>query len=216
MYMAARTASPQNYGTIRAGGAMASRRGAAAHRVAAINSHMKACSSNADTSSEPPRPKLLAGVRVLELATVVAAPSACAILADLGADVLKIENAGAPDYVRAFSKRDDPQHTADPDHLAEEDGFIGSGFTQFNRGKRALALDYRTPAGLKILKQLLAQTDVLVTNVRLKGLERGGLDYNTLKAEYPALIFAHLSAWGLTGPRQDDPGYDVGAFFAYT
>ena len=183
-----------------------------AQRLATLAGHM----CPAPAASAEPSQRLLAGVRVLELATVVAAPSACAILADLGADVLKIENAAAPDYVRAFSKRDDPAHTADPEHLAQEDGFIGSGFTQFNRGKRALALDYSKPEGLAILKQLLGESDVLVTNVRLKGLERSGLDYQSLKEEFPSLIFAHLSAWGLEGPRQDDPGYDVGAFFAYT
>ena len=94
---------------------------------------------------------------------------------------------------------------------------IDTSYTATGQGSRVqyIVLHY-TAADLPRSLQLLTQTDVLVTNVRLKGLERGGLDYNTLKAEYPALIFAHLSAWGLTGPRQDDPGYDVGAFFAYT
>ena len=189
----------------------------AARRAAAIGGHIRGSpSSGAGAATPPHNSRLLAGVRVLELATVVAAPSACAILADLGADVLKIENAAAPDYVRAFSKRDDPAHTADPARLAEEDGFVGTGFTQFNRGKRAMALNYSTPAGRAILMQLLAEADVLVTNVRLKGLRNAGLDYDSLKDEFPSLVFAHLSAWGLTGPRQDDPGYDIGAFFAYT
>ena len=103
-----------------------------AQRLATLAGHMcpapaasaasAPAASAASAAAAEPNPRLLAGVRVLELATVVAAPSACAILADLGADVLKIENAAAPDYVRAFSKRDDPAHgvracrAADDDH----------------------------------------------------------------------------------------------------
>eukprot|EP01047_Picozoa_sp_COSAG01_P105008 COSAG01_NODE_34271_length_550_cov_1.270510_1_plen_120_part_01 len=120
-------------------------------------------------------------MRVLELATVVAAPSACAILADLGADVLKVERPSAPDYTRRWALRDDPALSADPAHLAgppsEHGAGVGSGFTQFNRGKRALALDWGSAPGLRILKLLLQRTDVLVTNVRLRGLKNAGLDY---------------------------------------
>lgn len=187
----------------------------ALRRVATVSRHVLEpglTSSPVDEGSSD-RTRILAGLRVLELATVVAAPSACAILADLGADVLKIENPNEPDYVRAWRLRDDPEQTAQPSRLAEQ---VGSGFTQFNRGKRAIAVNVQTPEGLRVLKQLLADTDVFVTNVRLKGLKKVGLDYHALCAEFPRLIFAHLSAWGLQGPRRDDPGYDVGAFYAYS
>eukprot|EP00656_Telonema_subtile_P029841 TRINITY_DN32907_c0_g1_i1.p1 TRINITY_DN32907_c0_g1~~TRINITY_DN32907_c0_g1_i1.p1 ORF type:complete len:367 (-),score=93.97 TRINITY_DN32907_c0_g1_i1:96-1196(-) len=158
-------------------------------------------------------PRLLEGLRVLELATVVAAPSAGAILCDLGASVIKVEHPKAPDYVRAWRKRDEPSQTADPEHFGQG---VGSGFTQFNRGKRGITLDYSKPEGLAILKELLGLSDVFITNVRLKALHKYGLDYQSLCGEFPRLIYAHLSAWGQHGPRRDDPGYDVGAFYAYS
>lgn len=163
--------------------------------------------------ASPGDQRILSGIRVLELATVVAAPSACAILADFGAEVLKVENPEEPDYVRAWRLNDDPAKTAQADRLPQQ---VGTGFTQFNRGKQAIALNYQKASGLRILKQLLAEVDVLVTNVRIKGLKKLGLDYASLAHEFPKLIYAHLSAWGLQGPRRDDPGYDVGAFYAYT
>jgi len=166
------------------------------------------CSETAPSSE-----RLLTGIKVLELATVVAAPSACAMLADMGATVIKVEHPQIPDYVRSWRKRDDGSKTADP---AQYDRGVGSGFSQFNRGKKAIAIDYSQPEGLQVLKRLLTDTDVFVTNVRLKALEKVGLDYPTLNKEFPRIVYGHLSAWGLSGPRRDDPGYDVGAFYAYS
>lgn len=184
-----------------------SQRCVASRRIAAISSHVTCCVSGAEEA------RLLHGLKVIDLSTVVAGPSACAILSDLGADVLKVENPSAPDFVRQWARRDDPKKTADPSKL---DRGVGSGFSQFNRGKRAIALNYQKPAGLRILKQLLADADVLITNVRNQALTKMGLDYSTVAKEFPRLIYGHLSAWGLQGPRQNDPGYDVGAFYAYT
>jgi crotonobetainyl-CoA:carnitine CoA-transferase CaiB-like acyl-CoA transferase len=153
---------------------------------------------------------LLEGVKVVELATVIAAPACAAVLADLGAEVLKIESPTAPDVTRSWKDSDDPDKTASP-HLGN-----GSGFTQFNRGKQSLTLNYATPEGLKIMKELLAEADVFITNVRNKSLIKAGLDYQSLKNELPQLIYGHLSAWGLDGAKKDDPGYDFGAFWGYT
>lgn len=189
----------------------------AARRAAAIGRHVHVTPNQA-SGAFPGAPKqgqgrVLEGVKILELATVVAAPSACAILADMGADVLKVENPDAPDYPRSWAIRDDPGKTADPEHRTHG---VGSSFTQFNRGKRAIALNYTKPEGLRVLKKMMGECDVFVTNVRLKALKKIGLDYESVAGEFPKMIYAHLSAWGLTGPRQDDPGYDVGAFYAYT
>ena len=87
---------------------------------------------------------------------------------------------------------------------------------RFNRGKQGMTLNYGTAEGLKIMKQLLSTADVFITNVRNKSLIKAGLDYESLKGEFPTLVYGHLSAWGLDGPQKDDPGYDFGAFWGYT
>ena len=86
---------------------------------------------------------------------------------------------------------------------------------RFNRGKQGITLNYGTAEGLKIMKQLLSTADVFITNVRNKSLIKAGLDYESLKGEFPTLVYGHLSAWGLDGPQKDDPGYDFGAFWGY-
>jgi len=162
---------------------------------------------------------MLSGIRVVELATVVAAPSACAYLADMGADVIKIEDPNAPDISRGWGGGDDPELTAMPElHRQLKEGKVGGGsaWMQLNRGKRSLILDVRKPAGIAIFKRLLQTADVLVTNVRLKGLQKIGLDYETLSNQFPRLIYAHLSAFGRVGPKTHDPGYDFGAWWAHT
>jgi len=162
---------------------------------------------------------VLSGIRVVELATVVAAPTSCAYLADMGADVIKIEAPDAPDISRGWGGGDDPKLTAMPElhqQLKAGKGGGGSAFVQINRGKRSLLLDYSKPAGLQILKRLLANADVFVTNVRLQSLQKVGLDYEALKAEFPRLIYAHFTAFGRTGDKANDPGYDFAAWWAHT
>jgi len=154
--------------------------------------------------------RLLEGIKVVELATVVAAPACCAILADLGADVLKIENPDIPDTTRGWIKMDDPAKTPDPVRMT------GSHFSQLNRGKSSITLNYQEPEGLQILKRLMAGADIFVTNVRNKSLKKLGLDYESVSKDMPQLIYGHLSAWGQEGPKKDDPGYDFGAFWAYS
>eukprot|EP00416_Gambierdiscus_australes_P004123 CAMPEP_0171144064 /NCGR_PEP_ID=MMETSP0766_2-20121228/145302_1 /TAXON_ID=439317 /ORGANISM="Gambierdiscus australes, Strain CAWD 149" /LENGTH=454 /DNA_ID=CAMNT_0011607909 /DNA_START=6 /DNA_END=1370 /DNA_ORIENTATION=+ len=180
----------------------------AARHLAVLGRQLAPQATAAVPQASPRR--LLEGYKVVELATVVAAPGSCAVLADLGADVLKIENPADPDTTRGWIKGDDPNKTADPIKKT------GSHFTQLNRGKRAMALNYHSPEGLRILKQLMAGADVFVTNVRNQSLKKLGLDYESVSKELPQLVYAHLSAWGRAGPRKDDPGYDAGAFWAYS
>ena len=157
---------------------------------------------------------MLDGVRVVELSTVIAAPCCCALLSDFGAEVIKIENPQKPDFARTWGVRDRPDKTADPS-LRASPGGGGSAFVNLNRGKKSVALDPTSPEGKRLLYQLLQTADVFVTNVRLKSLEKHGLDYETLHARLPKLIYGHLSAWGLRGPMVHDAGYDFSSFWAH-
>ena len=181
-------------------------------RLQMLQSHVTFSPSS---KPSPPRRKLLAGIRVVELATVIAAPCACALLSDHGATVIKIEDPRAPDIARSWGKGDDPALTADLD-LNNASGGGGSAFTNINRGKQAIALNPTTTKGNLLLKRLIATADIFVTNVRQQSLIKMGLDYETLSKEFPSLIYGHLSAWGRAGPMKDDPGYDFGAFWAHT
>lgn len=152
---------------------------------------------------------------VVELATVMAAPVACALLADYGAEVIKIENPRVPDVTRSWGFGDDPACTADPGlHATVEGG--GSTFVMLNRGKRSVALDPTCGAGRVALLKLLERADVFVTNVRLKSLRKAGLDYESISStgKYSRLIYGHLTAYGRDGPMANDAGYDFGAFWA--
>lgn len=149
-------------------------------------------------------PPVLQGVRVIELATVIAAPSASAVLADFGATVIKVERLGVGDTWRL-----------DRANLTPDSAWGGGPhFANNNRGKRSVALDVKDPVHLEALKTLIRSADVFVTNVRSGALDRAGLGYPQLSKECPRLVYAILSAWGLDGPRVNDPGYDVGAFWA--
>ena len=159
--------------------------------------------------------RMLDGLRVVELATVIAAPCACALLCDHGAEVIKIENPGNPDISRGWGKGDSDDMTGNL-ALKHAPGGGGSAFIHLNRGKKSLTLDPTRPEGNKILHALLATADIFVTNVRQQSLERMGVDYESLRIKHPRLIYGHLSAWGRNGPKQNDPGYDFGAFWAYT
>ena len=171
--------------------------------------------TTADLSNTADAPKkLLVGIRVIELATVIAGPSACALLCDHGAEVIKIEDPRSPDIARTWGRGDRADQTADL-ALQQAPGGGGSAFTQINRGKSAITLNPTLPQGSAILKKLIATADIFVTNVRQKSLVKMGFDYDTLHAEFPKLIYGQLSAWGRDGPMKDDPGYDFGAFWAH-
>lgn len=151
--------------------------------------------------SEVKRP--LEGVKVLELATFVAVPACARYLADLGAEVIKIESlTGDPLRYTAVNE-------GRPDTELEQ-----TSYDLDNAGKKCIALNTKTEAGRKVLDELLAQADIFVTNWRQPALERAGLDYETLKKQYPKLIYGLVSGYGEKGPDKDLPGFDFTSFFA--
>jgi crotonobetainyl-CoA:carnitine CoA-transferase CaiB-like acyl-CoA transferase len=143
----------------------------------------------------------LDGYRVVELGMWVAAPAAATMLADWGADVLKVE-APAGDPNRYTLK-----------HVGQE---LDSAppFETDNRGKRSVVLDLRTDEGRRVLDQLLERADVFVTNLRPGALERLGLDPGTLRTRHPRLVVGTLTGYGWSGADRDRAGYDVSAFWA--
>lgn len=134
----------------------------------------------------------LDGIRVLDLSSYIAGPYGCSLLADLGADVVKIESPEG-DTLRKY-----------PSTLAAESrAFLG-----VNRGKRGLALDLKKPEGLAVLKRLVAKADVLVHNFRPSVPPRLGIDWESLRAVNPRLVYCALTGYGETGPLKDKAGYD--------
>lgn len=145
---------------------------------------------------------MLEGIKVIEMATYIAAPGAGGILADWGAEVIKIEplNGCPMRYTMA---------NMGADHLK------GSPiFDMDNRGKKGIAINTATPEGVEAVKRLVKDADVFITNVRPGGLERAGLDYESLKAVNPRLVYASVTGYGLEGDERDRPGFDIAAFYA--
>lgn len=142
---------------------------------------------------------LLEGLKVVEMATWVAGPSAAAVLADWGADVIKVESP-IGDATRVYY----------PD-TAEEPG--NPIFTNENRGKKGVMLDISRPEGRHALKVLLRQADIFITNVRPGSMKRLGLDYESLKPDMPRLIYGAVTGYGLAGPEADTPAFDMTAFW---
>ncbi|HET8996743.1 MAG TPA: CoA transferase, partial [Acetobacteraceae bacterium] len=134
----------------------------------------------------------LAGIRVLDLSTVLAAPMAASLLGELGADVIKVEQPGAGDPLRSFR----PLREGQSLH-----------WRVTNRNKRSISLDVSQSKGRDILFGLVRQCDVVVVNFRPPTLRRWGIDYADLKAVRPDIIMLHLSAFGRTGPYADRPGF---------
>ena len=139
----------------------------------------------------------LEGVRVLELGRVLACPFAGMILAELGADVIKVERAGGGEVMR----------TSDPQSLAA--GLMSSHFAAVNRNKRSIALDLKQAGDLDILKRILDRADVLIHNYRPGVAERLGLDFDTLRKRNPRLIYAWATGFGETGPLSKLGGQDL-------
>jgi crotonobetainyl-CoA:carnitine CoA-transferase CaiB-like acyl-CoA transferase len=142
---------------------------------------------------------LLEGLKVVEMSTWVAGPSAAAVLGDWGAEVTKIESPTG-DATRIYY----------PD-AAETPG--NPIFTNENRGKKGVVLDLARPGAKDALKALLRDADIFITNVRPGSLKRQGLDYASLKDEMPRLIYAAVTGYGLTGPEADTPAFDITAFW---
>jgi crotonobetainyl-CoA:carnitine CoA-transferase CaiB-like acyl-CoA transferase len=146
-------------------------------------------------------PGPLAGLRVLELARILAGPWAGQILADLGADVIKVEREGTGDDTRAWGP---------PFVPAAGGGNLSSAyFHSANRGKRSIALDFTTAEGQRLVKKLAARSDVLIENFKVGGLVKFGLDYKSLAPANPRLIYCSVTGFGQTGPSAARAGYDL-------
>ncbi|MDG1532102.1 MAG: CaiB/BaiF CoA-transferase family protein [Paracoccaceae bacterium] len=139
----------------------------------------------------------LAGLKVLELARILAGPWAGQTLADLGADVIKVESANG----------DDTRKWGPP--FVERDGAqSASYFNSTNRGKRSIVVDFTTSNGQEEIKKLAAEADVLIENFKLGGLAKYGLDYASLAAINPKLVYCSITGFGQTGPYAHRAGYD--------
>jgi crotonobetainyl-CoA:carnitine CoA-transferase CaiB-like acyl-CoA transferase len=144
-------------------------------------------------TSEPSGP--LAGVRVLEIAQVVAGPTCGYMLADLGADVIKVERVPGGDDTRRMT----------PPEIDGE----SAAFMMLNRNKRGIALDLKSEGGHAVLERLAATADVVIENFRKGAMERLGLGYEALAAKNPGLIYAAISGFGRSGPYAERGGYDL-------
>jgi len=141
----------------------------------------------------------LAGVRVLELARILAGPWAGQLLADLGADVVKVERPGVGDDTRSWG----------PPFVETEGRGASSGyFLSTNRGKRSIVVDLETAEGQATIRRLARRADVVIENFKLGGLAKYGLDYPSLSAENPRLIYCSVTGFGQNGPYAHRAGYD--------
>jgi glutaryl-CoA transferase len=146
-------------------------------------------------------PGPLSGLRVLELARILAGPWAGQLLADLGADVIKVERKGAGDDTRGWGP---------PFVPAADGGHLGAAyFHGANRGKRSIELDFETAEGQRLVKKLAARSDVLIENFKVGGLKKFGLDYESMAKEFPRLIYCSVTGFGQTGPYASRAGYDL-------
>jgi crotonobetainyl-CoA:carnitine CoA-transferase CaiB-like acyl-CoA transferase len=146
------------------------------------------------------QPQALAGVRVLDLSRVLAGPWATQMLADLGAEVIKIERPGVGDDTRAWG----------PPFTTRTDGTRGDAayFLCANRGKKSVELDMASTEGAEAIRALAATSDVLVENFKVGGLKKYGLDYASMSAINPGLVYCSITGFGQTGPRAEQAGYD--------
>jgi crotonobetainyl-CoA:carnitine CoA-transferase CaiB-like acyl-CoA transferase len=148
----------------------------------------------------------LDGIKVLEVANWVAAPAACAMLADLGADVVKIEHPETGDPVRSID--------VTPQGIIAETPDLNPSFQHLNRGKKSLGINLGTPEGQAIVRKLAAEVDVFVTNLVPERQQRFGLRYEDVKEPNPRLIYVSLTGYGSAGPERDRLGFDYAAFWA--
>jgi crotonobetainyl-CoA:carnitine CoA-transferase CaiB-like acyl-CoA transferase len=137
----------------------------------------------------------LTGIRVVEVGSFIAAPFATMQLADLGADVVKVENPDGGDQLRSVGPF--------------PDGSVSAPFLQLNRNKRSLAVDLRQTEGKAVLARLLERSDILIENLRPSTLARLGFDYQSASQINPRLIYASASGWGQDGPLARAPGLDI-------
>jgi len=154
-----------------------------------------------DTSSGPLSGPL-ANLRVLDLSRVLAGPTCTQILGDLGADILKIERPGVGDDTRKWG----------PPFLKDADGndtHESAYYLSCNRNKRSLAVDLTTAEGQDIIHRLIEQSDIVIENFKAGGLKKYGLDFDSVHARHPHIIYASITGFGQTGPLAPEPGYDL-------
>ncbi|MCD0505090.1 CaiB/BaiF CoA transferase family protein [Bordetella petrii] len=144
--------------------------------------------------------RALDNIRVLDLSRILAGPWCTQNLADLGADVIKVERPGQGDDTRKWG----------PPYLQSRDGqdTLSAYFTCCNRNKRSICLDFSLPEGQQALRELVLGADVLVENYKSGTLKRYGLDYDSLKALRPELVYVSITGYGQSGPKARQPGYD--------
>lgn len=145
----------------------------------------------------------LEGVKVVELATFIAGPCCARYLADLGAEVIKVE-APSGDPLR-YTAVNEGRPYGDPEDTS---------FCLENAGKKCVTLNTKSEAGREAMEKLIAGCDIFITNWRQSPLKRAGLDYDTLKVKYPKLVMGYISGYGEKGPDKDLPGFDFTAYFA--
>lgn len=148
--------------------------------------------------------KPLAGVKVIEMSQMVAGASCCRMMADFGADVIKVENTKGGDNFRKW-----PATVGAP--IADDCNPI---FDNLNANKRAISVDTSTEAGREVVYKLLSEADIFVTNTRTFALKKQGLDYDTLKEKFPKLVMCQIDGYGEKGEESGRPGYDNTAFWA--
>lgn len=157
--------------------------------------------SQSSTTAGSPRLAPLTGIRVLDLSRVLAGPFCTQNLADLGADVIKVERPKLGDDTRAWA----------PPYLKDVDGndtAEAAYYLSTNRNKRSIEIDLASEAGVKLVKELAKHCDILVENFKVGGLKQYGLDYESMKDAYPSLIYCSITGFGQTGPYAERPGYD--------
>jgi crotonobetainyl-CoA:carnitine CoA-transferase CaiB-like acyl-CoA transferase len=142
----------------------------------------------------------LAGIRVLDLTRVLAGPWATQMLADLGAEVIKVESLGEGDDTRGWG----------PPFITNRDGSRGDAayFLSANRGKWSVCIDLKSAEGQKLVRDLAAKSDVMIENFKLGGLKKFGLDYDAIKAVSPKIIYCSITGFGQDGPYANRAGYD--------
>ncbi len=145
----------------------------------------------------------LAGVKVLDLSRILAGPTCTQLLGDLGATVIKIENpASGGDDTRSWG----PPFVKDADGTPTD---LSAYFMSSNRNKYSVSLDISTPAGQAEIRRIAGHADILIQNFKPGGLDKYGLDYASLAADFPKLVYCSISGYGQTGPNASKPGYDL-------
>jgi len=150
--------------------------------------------TNSDT------PMALAGIKVLDLSRILAGPYAAQMFADLGADVVKVENPDGGDDTRKWG----PPFTKNADGSRDDAAY----FSACNRNKRSVTIDFSTKDGADLVRQLAAKADILIENFKPGGLQKYGLDYASIAAFNPGIIYCSITGFGQTGPYSHRSGYD--------